>query len=174
VKKKKISQIRFLAKHSQPICFIRTNSKMLTCFSISNDGFLLSVSLVDGRYLKGFGLGMSDPSELIVTKNAYVGVVFNGAGSALVKVFDWDLREVSSVTLEMCIDCWTFLEDSGIEWLLIVLRNKRVIMARIPDLLLLGLELELPFRLTCCAWSNGEALCYCRGEEGECCFSPFE
>jgi WD40 repeat protein len=158
------TQVRLLAKHEQPIVFLRTSERLRQAISVSRDGFVLAMSLRNGRYLRGFRLPLSDPSNMAVSEMGFVAVCFNGPDSHIVIVLDQNLRLVARSAFDGCVQCWNCLEYGGIDHLVIGLRGGGMKLVRLPLLGEVETGIEAPFTPTFIVCARGE--CFIASPEG--------
>jgi WD40 repeat protein len=158
-------QVRLIAKHAQPISFVVMSERFKQAISVSRDGFLLSMSIRDGRYLRGFRLPLSDPSHLTVSEIGFVVVGFNGPDSHVVVVLDQNLKFVVRQGFDRCIQCWDCLEIGGMDHLIVVLKAGGLQILRIPLLVEIAHDFEIPFQPVQIACWKGE--CFMTSQDGE-------
>jgi hypothetical protein len=149
-----------LAKHSKPIEFIKINERLMEAISVSRDGFLVSMSLLDGRYLGGVKLPLSDPSDLEISRNNYIAVCFNGPDSHIVVVLDQNLEFLQTRTLDGCVHCWTTVQFNGLDYLLIAKKSLLLVILRLPFLTLVNWEAQLPFLPSVMICGKSQPICY--------------
>ncbi|OHT01351.1 hypothetical protein TRFO_07587 [Tritrichomonas foetus] len=130
----KIKPIGFLAKHNRPVKFIEISEKLNAVYSLSSDGFISCMSLLDGRYLCGVDLGLSEPSLFAVSKSGYIIVAFNGPDSATLVVLDQNLEEITRPQFDSALQCWTPAEKGGKEHMIIILKAARMEIRELPYL----------------------------------------
>jgi hypothetical protein len=158
------TQVRLLAKHAQPIVFLQTNDRLQQAISVSRDGFVLAMSLRDGRYLWGYRLPLSEPSLLALSELGFVAICFNGPDSHTIITLDQNLVPVARRDFEGCIECWDCVELGGIEHLVIGLKRGAVKILRIPLLSTVAEAMTTPCRPALIACSRGE--CFVAAGDG--------
>jgi hypothetical protein len=127
-------QVRMLAKAAQPATFVRACERLREAVSVSRDGFVMALSLRDGRYLRGFKLPFPDPSDVVVSDGGFVAICFNGPDSHIVVVLDQNLKFVVKKGFDGCVQCWATCEYAGIEHLVVGMRNGGVKLVMLPML----------------------------------------
>jgi hypothetical protein len=158
--------IGYLTRHRQPVLFVQINERFNESVSISRDGFVVSMSLKDGQYLREVSLPMSDPSDLLVTDRGFVCVAFNGPDSHVIHVLDHNLVAVTKKTFDGCEQGWTSIERSGVEYLLIGLKTKRILGVQIPYLDKIAMDVETPFTPSLMASGRQDSNCYVATADG--------
>jgi hypothetical protein len=157
-------QVRLLAKHAQPISFVRMSERFQQAISVSRDGFVLAMSLWNGRYLHGFRLPLSYPSDLAVSEMGFVAVCFNGPDSHVVIVLDQNLRFIARRGFDGCVQCWAAIEYGGSDHVVVALRGGGMKLVQLPLLGDVNCELEPPFSPALIACSRGE--CFIASRDG--------
>jgi WD40 repeat protein len=158
--------IGYHARHRQPIVFVRINERLNESVSISRDGFMMSMSLTDGRCLREVYLPMSDPSDMIISDRGYICVAFNGPDSHLILVLDHNLVTIVKNSFDGCLQCWTTIERNGVEYLLIGLKTKRILTVQIPYLDGSVPDIEIPFSPSLMASGRQDGNCYVATSDG--------
>jgi hypothetical protein len=149
-----------LAKGSKPIQFVKMNERLKEAISLSRDGFLVSMSLLDGRYLGGVKLPLSDPSNLEISPNNYIAVCFDGPDSHIIVVLDQNLAFLQTRTLDGCVHCWTTVEINGMDYLLIAKKSLSLVILKLPFLALANWEAQLPFLPSVMVCGKNQPVCY--------------
>jgi hypothetical protein len=127
-----LTLMRMLAKHSQPITFVRTNERLRQAVSVSRDGFVMAIGLRDGRYLRGFKLALPDPSDVVFSESGFVAICFNDPDSHIVVVLDQNLKFVCKKGFDGCVQCWAAGEYGGIDHLIVGMRHGGIRLVRLP------------------------------------------
>jgi hypothetical protein len=133
-----------LANHTQPIVCLKISEKLKEAFSVSRDGFLVSMSLFDGRYLGGVKLPLSDPSDMVVSEHGFVAVSFNGPDSHIVVVLGQNMEIIAKKTFDGCVACWATHQHNGIDVLVVALKNADIVMVGLPEMEQVTLGTKLP------------------------------
>jgi hypothetical protein len=160
-----VQQIQYLTKHTQPIVFVRMSPRMKQAISISKDGFLLSMSLLDGRYLHGISLN-ADPSELTVSDRGYIAVAFNGPDSHVIIVLDQNLNVITEKAFDGCVLCCATVDRRGLECLVIALNNGTIVAYQLPFLEKKTLEVAVDFTVSFMSFGKN-GLCYLAASDGK-------
>jgi hypothetical protein len=125
----------------------------------------MAISLQDGRYLRGYRLGLSDPSDLVVSDAGFVAVCFNGPDSHIVVVLDQNLNFISRRSFDGCVQCWAPADCSGIDHLVVSLKWRGVKLVRLPLIDdVRPLRVDIGFEPEFLACSKGE--CFAASTEG--------
>jgi WD40 repeat protein len=162
----KVDQVHFLAKHTQPVVLLEVNVEMNASISVTRDGFVMEMSLLDGRYVAGFELEASNPSHLLVTNHGFSLICFNGADSHVIFVLDQNLIFVTKNTLNGCVLCWTSMEKNGIEYALIALVSQIIVVVKLPFLEKPIMGIAVTFVPSFMTYARKQGVCYLADSKG--------
>ena len=121
-------------KHSQPLSFVRVNENMGVCASISKDGFVRLVSLVDCQCIHGHALSISDPVGFCLSQSGFVVALFNSVDSFIVHVLDPNLNQAYQSEIDGHVESAHAIVVNGIEYLALIRRNNTILFCDIPTL----------------------------------------
>jgi hypothetical protein len=159
--------VQFLAKHGKPIVIVRANERLREAIAVYADGFLIAMSLFDGRYIVGIKLPLASPTDLIVSDMGFVAICYNGPDSHTIVVVDQNLEQVALQTYDGCVQCWATLQYEGLEFLVIGLKGSRVLaLLRLPCIGEPIWHTEVPFAPAMIACSKNEWGCFLAGHDG--------
>jgi hypothetical protein len=124
-----LGQMAFEMKHQATVRLITISPKLKMCVSIGDDGLLLAVSSVSGRFINGVDLRENEPSHLAVSDFGFIAVAFNQSDGCLIHVLDQNLRAICEKKIAQTILCWKYVHwrDGG-EYLLSALRTNLVLL----------------------------------------------
>jgi hypothetical protein len=162
-----VKQVHFPTTRAQPVVLLEMSKRMKSATVVTRDGFVMAISLLNGRYLAGIELGMSNPSHLVVTQAGFALVCFNGPDSHVVFVLDQNLLLVTKNTFDGCVQCWTTLEFNGIDFIVLALDYQRILALRVPLLDAVMMEASAPFLPQFIAYLKPDGVCYLSGPRGE-------
>jgi hypothetical protein len=155
-----------LARHNDRVLFVRLSDLMKACYSISADGCLIVLSLVDGRNLGSVKLAGGEPCELLVTGRGFVCVCFRRPAVFSVVILDQNLVAVTEQHFDGVVSCSTSLELNGIEYIAVVLKSARLIILQMPYLTTVLLDVKLTAPVRSIAYAKGEQTLYMVTYEG--------
>jgi hypothetical protein len=162
----KVEQVALRAKHRGPIVFVRTSYRFKQVISVSRDGFLMCISALDGRYIRGLSLPVSNPTGLVVSDAGFVAVCFNGPDSHTIIVLDQNMLLVAQQTFDGCVKCWATMEFCGIEYLVVALKKGKLTLVQLPCMTQTVFDITLPFVPSFIAVMKNEAVCYLASHDG--------
>jgi hypothetical protein len=160
---------RFLAKSAKPIAHVRVNDRLREAVAVSRDGFLIAMSLTDGRYLRGVRLSLGAPAELAVSDNGLVAVCYNGADSHTIIVMDQNLEKVAKRTYDGRVQCWETVMYNGCEWLIVGGKKEgggELAMLQLPEIGEIVRAVELPFVPELVVCVGEKLMCYIAAGDG--------
>jgi WD40 repeat protein len=139
---KEISQMAFEMKHQAMVKLMTISPKLKMCVSVDDDGLLLAVSSVSGRFIHGIDLHESEPSLLAVSDFGFIAVAFNRTDGCVIHILDQNLRQVYERKIPETISCWKLLNWSdGGDYLLSVLSNDRLVLIKLPFVDIMDLDI---------------------------------
>jgi hypothetical protein len=146
---------------------VRANERLREAIAVYADGFLIAMSLFDGRYIGGVKLPIASPTDLIVSDNGFVAVCSNGPDSHVIVVVDQNLEQVALQTYDGCVQCWATLQYDGIEFLVIGLKGSCMLeLLRLPCIGEPVWHVVVPFAPAMIACSKNVWACYLAAHDG--------
>jgi hypothetical protein len=158
-----------LAKHEKQICHIKINNRLQEAVSVSRDGFLLTMSLINGRYLRGVKLPLGAPSDLTISENGIIGICYNGVDSHTIVVLDQNLVKVTKRVYDGRVLCWTTVIFNGCEWLVIGMKkgvSGVLAMLQLPEIDGVVRFVDIPIIPENIVCSCQDFICYFAGKDG--------
>jgi hypothetical protein len=162
-----VKQIHFPAKLAQPVVLLEMSKQMKSATVVTRNGFVMAVSLLNGRYRCGNKLGMSNPSHSLVIQAGFALVCFNGPDSHIIFVLDQNMILVMKNTFDGCIQCWTTLEFNGTDFVVFALDDQRILALRVPLLDEVVMDALAPFLPQFIAYLKADRVCYLASTRGE-------
>ena len=121
-------------KHNQPLSFVRINESIGACASISKDGLIRLISLVDCQCIHTHASSISDPVGFCVARSGIIVAVFNSVDSFIVKVLDSNLNPTYQIENDGLVESAHSMSISGLDYLILLLRDCSLRVYSLPTL----------------------------------------
>ena len=133
-----------ILKHKTSIRLVDINDKLKMCVTVSQFGYLISASTIDGNYLNGKDLGLVDPTHVAISDFGAIIVGFNTFDKCVVKIVDQNLLDICEVDIPAVVKCWKCISwNDGAEYLLVCCENKRLELYKLPFLEKMELDIHI-------------------------------